>query len=270
MALMALGAPAVAEPLLIFNGRLFIQARVNQVPTEALLDSGAEATVVDPALAARAKLSEGAAEIIKGSAGSAPARIVEDVTVTALGIELHPEAVVVLDMKDISNRLVKRPIQAIVGRELFDAARLRIDIGRGAIDAVGREAPPPGKKLPLRGPAGIDSVPVIANGVRAPAELDLGNGSAPMVSRAFAKKLKLKTIGRKPGGGIGGAIVRDLVRLKSLEIGGARFRDIVAAVDDQPNANDLNVGTSVLKHFPITTDFKERAVWLEPVGRIGG
>jgi len=43
-------------------------------------------------------------------------------------------------------------------------------------------------------------------------------------------------------------------------------RDVLAAIDDQPSHNDLNVGTSVLKDFLITTDFNQHAVWLQPVG----
>jgi hypothetical protein len=206
---------------------------------------------------------------MKGSGGTAQARIVEGVTVEALGKELHPEAVVVLDMTDLSNRLIKRPTHAIVGRELFDAARLEIDIARGEIAVVDKAVPPRGKKLALTEHAGIESVAVRANGVAAQAEVDLGNGSEVTISRALARKLKLKTIGTKKGGGIGGEISRDLVRLNSLEVAGARFRNLTAAIDDQDSANDLNIGTAILKHFLITSDFTDRAVWLEPVGSIG-
>jgi hypothetical protein len=259
---------AAADPLGFHNGRLFIPARINGVETEALLDSGAEATLVDPGLAAKAKLPEGTPQVMKGSGGTAEAHIVEGVTVSALGVELHPEAVVVLDMADLSTRLIKRPTQAIVGRELFDAARLRIDIGRRDIAVVAKEAVPPGRKLPLTAHAGIEGVPVLANGVKAQAEFDLGNGSDVMVSRDLAKKLKLKFIGKKSGGGIGGVLTRDLVKIKTLQVAGARFSDVTAAVDDQPSHNDLNIGTAILKHFLITTDFKDRAVWLEPIGTI--
>jgi hypothetical protein len=268
LAVMAAAVPAGAEPMLFHNGRLFIQAEIRGLPTEALLDSGAEATLVDQTLAAKAKLPEGTPQVMKGSGGSATARIVEGVIVEALGVELRPEAVVVLDMTDLSNRLIKRPTQAIVGRELFDAARLRIDISGREIAVVPRESEPRGKRLELTGHAGIEAVPVLVNGIPAQAEFDLGNGNDPMISRGLATKLRLKVIGRKRGGGIGGEIERDVVTLESLEVGGARFTSIEAAVDDQPSANDLNIGTPILKHFLITTDFKERAVWLEPVGKI--
>jgi hypothetical protein len=262
LGLIALATPAYADPLLFDNGRLFIQAHVNGVATEALLDSGAEGTIVDPALAARAKLPEGTPQVIKGSGGSANARLVEGVTMEALGIELHPEVVVVLDLSDLSHRLIKRPTYAIVGRELFDAARLRIDLALGQIAVVDKDSEPHGTKLPLTGHAGIESIPVLANGRPAMAEFDLGNGSEVTVSRALARTLKLRVIGKKSGGGIGGKLVRDLVKLRSLNIAGTRFSNVTAAIDDQPNANDLNIGTAILKHFAITTDFNGRAVWL--------
>ena len=261
-ALFAVATSAAAEPLHVYNGRLFITAKVNGVATEALLDSGAEATLVDPVLAARAKFSAGTPQVMKGSAGSEPARIVEGVTLNALGVEMHPEVVVVLDLRSLSKRLIKRPTQAIVGRELFDSARLRIDLDRGQIGAVSKARTPRGAKLPLTPHAGIEAIPVKANGVAAQAEFDLGNGSDVMISRELVKKLGLKILGKKAGGGIGGAIERDYVLLPTLEVAGRTFRNLHANIDDQPSHNDMNVGTSILKHFLITTDFKDRAVWL--------
>ena len=266
-ALLGTASGVAAEPLKFYNGRLFIPATLNQVATEALLDSGAEATLVDPVLAAKAKFPEGTPQVMKGSAGTAPARIVEGVTVGALGVELHPEAVVVLDMTDLSTRLIKRPTQAIVGRELFDAARLQIDIQRGDIAVADKSATPRGTKLPLSGHAGIEAIPVLANGVPAQAEFDLGNGSDVMISRDLAKRLHLKILGKKAGGGIGGGIQRDFVLLDKLEVAGLTFRNLHANIDDQPSHNDMNVGTSILKNFLITTDFKDRAVWLEARGK---
>ena len=265
--LLALSASATAEPLLVHNGRLFIPVTVAGVKTEALLDSGAEASLIDPALAAQAKLPKGKPVTMKGSGGEAPARIVPNVEIEALGVTLKPEAVVVLDMTDLSNRLIKRRTQAILGRELFDSTRLRIDLSRGTIEHADAGAEPPGQQLALTAHAGIESVPVKVNGVGAHAEFDLGNGGDVMISRAMAQKLGLKVTGTKSGGGIGGEIKRDMVVLPSLEVAGRAFKDVTAAIDDQPNANELNIGTSILRNFLITTDFNQRAVWLQPVGK---
>lgn len=262
------GATAVtAEPLKFYHGRLFIPATINQVATEALLDSGAEATIVDPAFAAKARFPQGLPQVIKGSSGTAQARIVTGVTIEALGVELHPEAVVVLDLSDLSKRLIRRPTSSVVGRELFDAARLQIDIPRGDIAVVTRSLVPRGQRLVLTGHAGIEAIPVRANGIEAQAEFDLGNGSEAMISRDLVNKLKLKIIGKTAGGGIGGAIQRDFVRLERLEVAGRTFRNVTANIDDQASHDDMNIGTSILKNFLITADFKDRAVWLEPLAK---
>lgn len=263
-------SPAIADPLLFYNGRLFVHAEVNGVPTEALLDSAAEATLVNPPFAAKAGLPQGTEQTIRGSGGEAKAHIVEGVTISALGIELHPDAIVVTDLSELSKRLIKRPTQAVLGRELFDAARLEIDIRHRRLSRRDNAHRPRGVKLPLTAHAGVEAVPVLADGRPVQAEFDLGNGSDILISRSLTTRLGLKVTGRKSGGGIGGTLERDLVIIPWLKIAGVRLRNLVAAIDDQRNANDLNIGTSVLKYFLITTDFKARAVWLQPNGGVRG
>ena len=52
--------------------------------------------------------------------------------------------------------------------------------------------------------------------------------------------------------------------LRNLRVAGREFRDVPAAIDPGETASDLNIGTSILRHFIITTDFPNRTVWLEP------
>ena len=254
---------ASAERLIIYNHRIFIAARINGVRTAALLDSAAETTVVDPQLASQARLPAGEPVTIKGSGGNAEARVVEGVEIDALGLALHPDAVAVTDLSDISRRLIRRPVQLILGRELFDAARLQIDLQASNIDPIGREIIPPGIKLPLRTHAGNESLPVRVNNVAGQAEFDLGNGTDILISSSFADRLHLKVLGRSEGGGIGGKLLRKTVRLQVLEIAGTTFRNVRAAIDAQPSANDLNIGTRILRHFLITTDFAGHSIWLK-------
>lgn len=260
---LACSGTASAESLVVHNGRLFIPANIKGVATEALLDSGAEASLIDPKLAVEAKLPEGQVITIRGSGGATSAKFVEGVPIEALGLKVQGEGIVVMDMTDISQRLIKRPTRAILGRELFDAARLRIDLAGGTIDVVDRASTPPGEKLALTAHAGIESVPIAINGAAAQAEFDLGNGSEPMISRAQVTKLGLKVTGQKAGGGVGGEIQRDLVIIPRLTLAGRTFTDVPATVDDQPSTNDMNIGTSILQNFLVTTDFNHRAVWLQ-------
>jgi hypothetical protein len=261
--LLAAASATSAEPLLVHNGRLFVQAKINGVATEALLDSAAEASLIDPSFATVARFPEGEEITIRGSGGEAKARIVEGISIELLGQKVPVEAVVVADLTDLSQRLVKRPTRAIIGREAFDALRLDIDIQGGTI-ALAKDAPQ-GIKLPLTAHAGVESIPVTVGAIPAKAEFDLGNGSEVLVSRAFAQKAGLTVSGRKSGGGIGGEVARDTTILPSLTIAGIEYRDIPAAIDEQPSANELNIGTAILRDFLITSDFKQRAIWLRPV-----
>jgi hypothetical protein len=100
------------------------------------------------------------------------------------------------------------------------------------------------------------------------AVFDLGNGREVLIGRAFAERLGLTAPGRiverRSGGGLGGARDQDIVVLRNLRLAGREFRDVPAAIDPGESASDINIGTSILRHFVITTDFPERAVWLEP------
>jgi len=265
LCLLALSGPALAEPLIVDNGRLFITARINGVQTEALLDSGAEATLVNPILAREAKFGPGKPVRMKGSGGEQDVRVVPNVSIEALGQIIAPTDVVVMDMTDLSTRLIKRPTRAIVGREVFDAAPIRIDLGRGDVRALARTEAPAGTKLPLTEQGGIETVPVTLGSSKAQAVLDFGNGTGVMISKELAAQLGLKPVGKVKGGGIGGEIERDVVVIPELALAGREFRNVEASVDATSSRAELNVGTPILKYFVVTADFKGRAAWFEPV-----
>ena len=263
LGLLALSGSAAAEPLIVDNGRLFITARINGVETEALLDSGAEATLVDPVLAKEAKFGAGKPVRMKGSGGEQDVSVVSNVRIEALGQTITATDVVVMDMTDLTTRLIKRPTRAIVGREVFDAAPIRIDLGKGDVRALGGTETPGGIKLPLTTQGGIETVPVNLGAIKAQAVLDFGNGTGVMIGKELAAKMGLKPVGKMKGGGIGGEIERDVVVLPELTLAGRTFSNVEASVDETSSRAELNVGTPILKHFIVTADFKGRAAWFE-------
>ena len=256
-----------AAALTVRGDRLFIPASINGVATEAVLDSAAEVTLLDDEFAAQASVGAGTEVKARGSgAGEAKAKLVEGVRIEALGMKLPPATIAVMDLDDIGARLFGRKLTAIVGRELFDAARLSVDIEQGRIDTVSRDAMPKGVRLTLEPFHGNETIPVsIEGGPPVRAEFDLGNGSDMLIGKAYAEKLGLlkRDHVHVEGGGIGGAVKRPVVTLKSVRIAGVTFRNVRAAIDEQPNAADANVGVKLLRRFRITTDFARNAVWLE-------
>ncbi len=156
----------------------------------------------------------------------------------------------------------------VLGRELFDAARLEIDIAGGTIRTLDRSTQPRGVKLPLTTQRGVESLPCKVEGRAAQADIDLGNGSEVLVGKAFAQRHGLlqpgRVVERKAGGGIGGGVVRDIVVLASLEIAGVKLESVRAAIDEQETAGEINVGTSVLRRFVLVIDYSQHAAWFRP------
>ena len=263
-------APAAAqsERLETFNNRLFLPVTVNGRQAVALLDSAAEMTILDDDFAALLGLESVGSATAHGSGEAAmEARFADHVAIEAAGVGLE-QRVAILDLGEVSQRLIGRPVALILGRELFDNARLRIDVEGGTLSLA--EGPPArGVRLPLGEHRGTPTIPADVEGHEpVQAVFDLGNGSEVLIGHAYAERIGLtapqRIVERRSGGGLGGVRQRDIVALRNLRVGGREFRDVPAAIDPGETASDLNLGTSILRHFIITTDFANRAVWLEP------
>ena len=254
----------------IVDNRLFVPALVNGVATEALLDSAAEMTILDDDFARRLGLvAVGSAAAHGSGEATLEAGFVEDVDIGMGGIQMRGARVAMLDLAEVSQRLIGRPVDLILGRDLFDAGRLRIDIEGRMVTALAPGEAAGGVQLPLGEHRGIPTIPAEVEGQEpVQAVLDTGNGSEVLVGRAYAERIGLaapeRIVERRSGGGLGGALERDIVVLRNVRVAGREFRDVRAAIDTGETASDLNLGTSILRHFIITTDFPGRAVWLEP------
>jgi predicted aspartyl protease len=275
LASVALGSAASGDghsyPLSLPRGsRLMIQAAVNGHDVEAILDSAAEMTLIDREFAKKLNLKSSSSVEGQGSGkASFEAGIVEGVQLDALGLSLSNQTVAIVDLEDVGKRLLGRRVDVILGREIFDAARLLIDIDGHRIAVIPRDREPAGVRLQLITEHGVETVPVRVEGAEpVSATFDLGNGTGVLVSSGLAQRMQLLTDGRSVksagGGGLGGVTMRQTFKLKSVELAGQVFTNVTAAIDAQPSASDVNIGVNVLRHFMITTDFANHAVWLNP------
>ena len=264
-------APKGIYPIELTRGsRLLVDARVNGRAVRALLDSAAEMTLVDRGFARDLKLGAGQTVAGQGSgAASFDADLIDGVQLRVFGVSLADQSVAVVDLSDVGHRLLGRRLDVILGREIFDAVRLRIDIEGRQISVLTADSRPLGVELPLTSEHGVETIPVrVENIGPVQATFDLGNGSDVLVGEALARRLQLLTDGRAVttgrGGGLGGETARQRFALYSLEVAGQRFTDVPAAIDAHSSASDLNIGVAILRHFVITTDFANHALWLEP------
>jgi hypothetical protein len=253
--------------LIVRHDRLFLDVRLNGRPVRALVDSAAEASFVDTAFARSIGLTGGASVQARGSGGDTQAVMADGVKIEALGLQLGPLSVAVLDLSGIGKRLLHGPLDVVVGRELFDAARLSIDIagGRMRVAAPGEE--PAGVLLPLTTQNGIETFEASVEGhAKVQAAFDLGNGGPVLVGADYARELGLLTDGRPIrgilGGGIGGEKALQTLRLRSLNVAGRQFMNVAATIDTTGSATKLNIGVAQLRHFQIVTDFPAHQLWL--------
>lgn len=261
--LFALSAPLHAEDLHVRGDRLFVPVSIGSEQVEALLDSGAEVTVIDRAFAARHPIGEGQEVDAHGTgAQSVKASLVENQPIGALGRDFTLPVVAVMDLSEVGNRLLGGPLPVVLGREVFDAGRLAIDIEEGTIDWLGEGESPAGERVALTSAHGIESIPVRFGATQVHADFDLGNGTGLLISKVLADRLGLEPAGIEPGGGIGGAKGRAVVYVPELTVAGHSFRNVRAHVDDDAQV-DANVGVAQLRAFRIVTDFPNGAVWLE-------
>ncbi|MBK9589402.1 MAG: retropepsin-like domain-containing protein [Sphingomonadales bacterium] len=257
------------QQLIVRGDRIFIPVTVNGRSTEALLDSAAELTLIDDDFAKAIGVEQEGHETVKGSGGEDKAQFANGVDIHAVGTDLKNLTVAVLDLEDLSKRLVGTKVAVIIGRELFDAGRFKLDIERGKISKMSQSVRPRGVMLPLVTFRGIEVFPIEIEGHSGvQAAFDLGNGSEMMIGRQAADRLGISSPGRvfdrKKGGGIGGSVDREVVALASIAIAGKTFANVRAAIEDQDSQSDANIGVKQLRHFIIVTDFPGHKLWLQP------
>jgi len=267
----AAAAASAPQGTLVPQGRyLMLDARIAGTPVRALLDSAAEMTLLDPAFASRARLIAGESVTGHGSGREAfRARLVPGVTIDALGLHLTKQTVAIADLGDVGRRLVGARLDVILGREIFDAARITVDIAGLRIAVVPRGHEPPGVRLPLAQEHGTDTLPVrIEDGSPVQAAFDLGNGRGVLIGARYAEQRNMLRDGRmvreEHGGGLGGEVRRAHFTLRSIEIAGLRLHAVPASIDAEPTASDANLGLDVLRNFRITVDFAQHSIWLAP------
>jgi hypothetical protein len=263
--------PRNTYPLTLTRGsRLMVDAEVNGRAVLALLDSAAEVTLIDRGFAHDLKLGAGETVAGQGSGdASFDADLIKGVQLRAFGISLANQSVAVVDLGDVGRRLLGQRLDVILGREIFDAARLRIDIEGRRVEVLPPDSKPPGVYLPLSTEHAVETIPARVEGVGpVQATFDLGNGSEVLVGEALARRLRVLSDGRTVtsgrGGGLGGETARRRFVLHSLKVAGRNFTNVPAAIDAHSSASDLNIGVAILRHFVITTDFASHAMWLEP------
>lgn len=252
------------------GSQIFIAAIIGGEPISVLLDSGAEMTVLDLALARRMGLTLEGDVVVQGTGGLSTGTFASGVDIEVGDLTFRDLTVLVLDLGPVGLQ-----IPAILGKDAFNALVVDLDFPnrRVAFHEPGAFAPPDtATGVELLSTGDIRAIRLSVEG--RPPELfdfDTGNGSPLIIYADYAATEhlldgRLSTTTRS--GGVGG--IRDvrLATISSIDIAGFRIRDVPAtfppagtsAVDSDRTVG--NVGLGVLGRFRLMTDFGGGRLWL--------
>jgi predicted aspartyl protease len=243
---------------------------INGLPAEAWLDSGASATVVDAAFAKQIGLQLGETVPARGVSGNVLGVRMADAKVQIGDVALPVRRVAVMDLSDVAS-VVPRPVQVILGREVFQGAVVEIDFAGRRIAFTPRDEfrPPRARPLPLRRSGNLRSFPARIEGVRTDAILDLGNSGALLLDRGFVERHRLlrgRPSSTQLSVGADGARESLIASFDRVQVAGVTFNGVSAvATEGLASHAPANIGLEILSRFRVAVDFAGDRLWLQPI-----
>jgi hypothetical protein len=257
------------------ESRVFLPATVNGMHTEVLLDSGAQASVIDREFARRLGIEPEGQLNARGTGGEARAQFARGVTIRVGDLELRDLTVVVLDLSQVG-RGIGRQLPVILGAEVFNELAVDIDFPGRMIrfHRSGTFQPPvSATRIPLRSEGGLRVVELSVEGrAPVPVTFDLGAGGALSLHHHYwtsSHLLEGRRASRTLAGAVGGLREVPLATLRTVELAGVTFRNVPATFADAAGAFDErrtsgNLGMPIISRFNVVTDYARDALYLVP------
>ncbi len=254
-----------------FEGnRIFLDASVNDKPVRVLLDSGAEATVIDSGYLAGAGMTSSSTLSATGLNATASAGVVPGVSLRLGDVSLEGLTVATMDLKSVSTQM-RHDLPIILGAEIFREAVVDIDFANSRIafrDPSTFVAPQGAVPEKLTSGAGLYMVNAAVAGMPARLDLDLGSGSPLILWSGFWRGLDLR--GKRSTsivGGVGGLGEADITMVPGVRIGGVDFVSVPTQLmpSGGPGVararSDGNIGVPLLRRFRLIVDLPHDRVW---------
>ncbi len=270
---------AKTDPLafdLFLGTRISIPAAVNGHETRVMLDSGAEATVLDKDYAESLGIKPTAIVAAVGTGGRDVAELASGVTIRVGEVELRDMTVALLDLKPIG-AAIGIPLPVVLGKEVLNALTVQLDFAGKTITFhdPARYTPTPGAvPVPVTNVAGLHAIPAsIEGGKPVLMDFDLGNGQPLLVFPTYWKPhgmLSDRPTSKGLSGAIGGMRTRNVATVTSLTLAGVTLHDIPAVFGDEDNSafntghTSGNIGMPILGRFELTTDYARNRILLKP------
>ncbi len=284
-------------PIHISHHQVIIDAQVNGVPGQFVLDTGSSAILLTDAFAARAHLSEagpgtvGAVSASRsaqagqayGIGGTATIHFTQAQTITVAGNTLSNVAVTTINKDMTELQTPTEPLQHIDGLFGFDflaGALVDVNLGNNTLrirDPIVQPDPNAGMLLVVDLSNGVPVVPMTIDGsVEAYATLDSGFDGSVFFARDLIWNYGLKIAYDDTGqnvftqyaivSGIGGIVAERCGHLDSVALGPINYRFMQACESRDLHGRNIVVGWDFIKHFNYVFDYPRAVIQIVPNG----
>lgn len=258
-----------AEPRIVI-----VDVRINGTPARALLDSGAQSSVVDRALAERLGLPVSAIAPVLAFGVSGGPQIARSASMDLQAGSLRMDGLraAQLELAPIAAASGRR-FDMIIGQDVLRAVIADVDFpaGRLAFHDPDRHVLPPGA---LASPARTEGrellVPVLIESIPLEVVLDTGASGALALSPASAQAVGLldgRRVGAAPSITFGGLSQDRVVRARTLGFAGTDFTDVRVHIYSPSQGARIPaglLGVEVLEGFRVIIDLGRGRLHLVP------
>jgi len=243
------------------------------IPGLFLLDTGAQATVIDRQLAAKARLHLGAPVDLNAPGGDVAARRTGGVELRVAG---GPSARVDATVADLSRtaQLMRLPLAGVLGVDFLARFVVRVDYRTQTVSLTPAEASAsaPPDAVPIRFaqlPFVTATVSRAGRSAQGEFQIDTGSNTAVEFWRPFAAQA-FPTAQGAPGeaAGAGGLEATLRGRIDSLQIAGQRIDNLIANFADESRPGGAGpayagvIGGPAWAGRALVLDFQRRVLWL--------
>jgi hypothetical protein len=261
---------------LVGGRRIYFTALINSHPVRVLLDSGAEASVIDHTLAQRLNVRSSGRIGVEGAGGSAEAAFTRGLTIQLGRLNMSGVTAIAMDLHRIG-RDVGTPLEAILGLEPFNELIVDLDFAHHRLAfrrPVGFQPPRAARRVSATPAQGNRAVPIQVEGrPEILAIMDLGNGSPLDLFPNYWKKENLlqgRPHAEAQMAGSGGKQPATQVTLRNVVFARESFTDVpvnltaAAATTENSTRVQGNIGLPILRRFRVITDFPDASVFVVP------
>jgi predicted aspartyl protease len=265
-------------PLVPDDDHVVVEARIEGRQVLVMIDNGFSFTGVDKGFVKELGLDRATvATLLNGSEATRMRGVMLELG--PLRMSLSPGLV---DLSEPA-RIVEKPVKAILGMEMFNAAIVGIDFSASRLDLKRRQrfiGPPGARRVDLRPATGTKHEALITlNGLKVRAMVDLGYSSILAVSPQIAEKLALPKdrarTTRVAAQFAGDSTVRrtwGLTSIDTVQFAGETMRDVPLDIAPTEGAgpfaeHDAVIGLPLLRRYDLVFDLPGLRLWATPTDR---